>query len=184
MQLTRRNTIIGLGTIAAGAGVISGTGAFDSVEANRSFEVSVSGDAGALLGLEATNGTIASTESGGAGGNDILIFELNDTDTGGESAINENAITEFFDAFTVTNNGSQDVNLSIELPDSVSGISFIIDHEDDDNPTDLTSDSYELATGISRDVDLRINTRDTEDGGYEQPDDEEVYQITIRAVSL
>src|SRR6056297_3861221 len=39
MQLTRRNTIIGLGTVAAGAGIISGSGAFDSVEANRSFEV-------------------------------------------------------------------------------------------------------------------------------------------------
>ena len=55
MNLTRRNTVIGIGTLAAGAGVIGGSGAFDSVEANRSFEINVSGDAGALLGLAATN---------------------------------------------------------------------------------------------------------------------------------
>ena len=185
MQLTRRNTIIGLGTIAAGAGVISGSGAFDSVEANRSFEVSVSGDAGALLGLEATNSTIAGTETGGAGDNDIIFFRINDSEAGGDAAINENAVTEFFNAFTVTNNGAQDVNLSIELPDSdwAKGLSFIIEHEDDDDPTDITNESYELEPGDARDVDLRINTRTVEDGGgYVEPgENEDPYQITILA---
>lgn len=62
MQLTRRNTLIGLGTITTGADVIGGSGALASVEANRSFGVSVSGDVGALLGLKATNDTIAGTD--------------------------------------------------------------------------------------------------------------------------
>jgi len=178
MRLTRRNTIIGLGTIAAGAGVISGTGAFDSVEANRSFEVSVSGDAGALLGLEATNSTIAGTESGGAGQNDVIFFRINDSETGGNSSVNENAVTEFFNAFTVTNNGTQDVNLSIDLG-SASGIAFTLASERGNaNPTDLTSTSYELTSGESIDVDVKIDT--TTSGGYEEPTGNP-YQITILA---
>ena len=183
MQLTRRNTIIGLGTVAAGAGIISGSGAFDSVEANRSFEVSVSGDAGALLGLEATNDTIAGMESGGAGGNDVIFFEINDAEAGGDAAVNENAVTEFFDAFSVTNNGGQDVNVSIELPGSVSGIAFTLaDERGDANPTDLTSESYELTSGESISVDLTIDT--TTSGGYVEPTGGNPYQITIRAVAV
>lgn len=183
MQLTRRNTIIGLGTIAAGAGVIGGSGAFDSVEANRSFEVSVSGDAGALLGLEATNDTIAGMEAGGAGGNDVIYFEINDSQAGGDAAVNENAVTEFFDAFSVTNNGTQDVNLSIELPSSVSGVAFTLASERGNaNPTDLTNTTHQLGSGQSISVDLTIDT--TTSGGYVEPTGGSPYQITIRAVAV
>jgi len=177
MKLTRRNTLIGLGTIAAGAGVISGTGAFDSVEADRSFEVSVSGDAGALLGLEATNDTIAGTQEGGAGDNDVIYFEISSSETTRYASINENATTEFFDAFSVTNNGSETVDLSIELPNTVNGLSFIVaDTRSDNNPLDLVGGSYELTSGESISVDLGI---DTTSGGYD--DSGAPYQITIRA---
>ncbi|MFC7042748.1 hypothetical protein [Halonotius sp. GCM10025705] len=184
MQLTRRNTIIGLGTIAAGAGVIGGSGAFDSVEANRSFEVNVSGDAGALLGLEATNDTIAGMESGGAGGNNVIYFELNEEGTEGDAAINEDAVTEFWDAFRITNNGSnQTVSVSILLPEEINGVRFTLAEErNDSEPTDLAVDSVNLSQGESVSVDLRIDT--TEDGGYVEPPTNEPYQITIRAVSV
>lgn len=184
MQLTRRNTIIGLGTIAAGAGVISGSGAFDSVEANRSFEVSVTGDAGALLGLNATNSTIAGMEEGGAGGNDVIFFEINDSETEGDSSLNEDATTEFWDAFSITNNGSdQTVRVQILLPDGFNGVKFTLaDERDEDDPTDLATDSVDLGQGESVSVDLRIDT--TEEGGYVEPPEGEPYQITIRAVSV
>jgi hypothetical protein len=51
MRLTRRNALIGLGTVAAGAGVIGGSGAFTSVEADRSMNVETTGDDSAALGL-------------------------------------------------------------------------------------------------------------------------------------
>lgn len=181
MQLTRRNTIIGLGTIAAGAGVIGGSGAFDSVEADRSFEVSVSGDANALLGLQAAdNSIIAGTETGGAGGNDIIYFELQDEETEGQNtALNENATTEFFDTFSVTNNGNQTVTLTIELGD-IKGVSFLLNAEPDSTEPekDLSSEGHTLNPGDSIDIDLRI---DTTEGGYKEPGENDVYQITIRA---
>jgi len=182
MRLSRRNTVIGLGTLAVGAGVISGSGAFDSVEANRSFEVSVSGDEGALLGLEATNDTITGTESGGAGGNDVIYFELTDGD-GGQAAINEDAVTDFFDVMRVTNNGSQTVTLSIELDSGLSGVSFLLNANPDepDSEKDLTSEGHTLTTGESILVDLRIDT--TTDGGYVEPPSSDPYQITIQAIA-
>ncbi|TQQ79551.1 hypothetical protein [Halonotius roseus] len=188
MQLTRRNTIIGLGTVAAGAGIISGSGAFDSVEANRSFEVSVTGDGGALLGLNATNDTIAGEEPGGAGGNEVIFFEINDSETGGDASLNEDSTTRFNDAFSITNNNDQTVLVSILLPSGMEGVSFTLADEralydqPGSSPTDLVEESVELTTGESISLDLQIDT--TEDGGYVEPAEGEPYQITIRAVSV
>jgi len=182
MNLSRRNVVIGVGAVAAGAGAITASGAFDSVEANRSFEVSVAGDAGALLALEATNDTIAGTESGGAGGNDIIYFELDASQTGGDDAVNEDAVTRFNDTMQVTNNGTQTVQLSTALPSGLSGVAFTLaDERGDADPTDLTAESYELSSGASVSLDLRIDT--TTDGGYVEPSGSEPYQITIQAVT-
>lgn len=187
MRVTRRTTIIGIGALAVGAGAIGGSGAFDSVEANRSFEVDVSGDAGALLGLEATNEIIAGTQSGGAGDNDIIYFELDSAEAGGEAALNENAVTEFFDTMRVTNNGNRTVELTFDFGE-MQGVAFILaDERNADSPTDLTEEAHELGSGDSELLDLRINTRSTdddEDGGYVEPPEGEPYQITIRAESI
>lgn len=175
MRLTRRNSIIGLGTAAAGAGIISGTGAFDSVTADRSFEVSVGGDEGALLGLSVENQTIAGTEEGGAGDNDIIYFELDSDETAGDNpSLNENATTIFREVIRATNNGSNDVSLEINTGDAT-GIAFRPNGEDS---PDLTAGSYDLDTGNSVLLDLYI---DTTEGGYTQPDDP--YQFTFVANS-
>lgn len=178
MGLSRRTTIIGIGTLAVGAGVIGGSGAFDSVEANRSFEVSVSGDEGALLGLEATNDTIAGTESGGAGGNGIIYFALTD-DQGSEASLNEDAKTEFFDVMRVTNNGDKTVTLTMEF-DNLNGVEFLVNLDENDPVIDLATEGYTLNPGDTVLVDLRINT---EPGGYEEPPAGSPHQVTIRAVA-
>ena len=180
MKLSRRTTVIGLSTLAVGAGVISSSGAFDSVEANRSFEVSVSDDAGALLGLEATNDVITGTESGGAGGNEVIYFELTDDD-GGEGAVNENAVTDFFDAMRVTNNGSQTVTITIELDSTLSGVSFLVNANESDPEVNLTTRGFVLSPGQSILVDLQIDT--TAAGGYVEPPSGDPYQITIQATT-
>lgn len=176
MQLTRRNTIIGLGTIAAGAGVIGGSGAFDSVEADRSVEVSVAGDAEALLKLEPTNSTIAQINNG------IIYFELNEN-LGESASVNNNATTKFKNAFKITNNGpDQTISVRVILPENLNGLKFILsDERDDNNPTDLVVDSVNLAQGESESVDLWIMTGED---GYDEPAAGEAHQITIRAVSV
>ena len=182
MNLARRNVVIGLSTLAAGTGVIGGSGGFNSVEADRSFEIHVSGDASAPLGLEATNDTIAGMEPSVAGGNDTVYFAIKDAEVNGDAAVNENAVTEFFDAFSVTNNGNPDINLSIDLPESINGVAFTLASERGaTGPTDLASETYELTSGGSISVDLRI---DTTSGGYVEPTSGNSYQFTIRGVSV
>ena len=189
MKLSRRNTIIGLGAVVGGAGVITATGAFDAVEANRDFNVDVAGDAAALLGLEVHNDAIAGTEAGGAGDNDVIYFELDDGEVG-ESALNEDAETKFFSVFTITNNGAQDIEVSIDTGD-VNGVSFPILKEPNRQPDDVTNenvingdldletDGVALAAGQTVSVDLTIDTRE---GGYVAPDDDP-YEMTLTALS-
>lgn len=212
MKLTRRNTVIGLGALAGGAGVISATGAFDAVEANRDFEVEVSGDAAALLGLQVANEAIAGTEEGGANDSQILFFQLNDDEVQ-ESALNDAAVTTFYSVFVIANNGSQDdVGVSIELPTSddvsgsedVSGVDFIVPENYAREPTDtdnntiavdnstvrngngdanLVNEVVSLNAGQAVVVDLII---DTTEGGYVEPadnNDGNPYGLTIRAES-
>ncbi len=186
MNLTRRNTIVGLGVLAGGAGVIGGTGAFDAVEAQRNFEVSVAGDAGGLLGLVAENDAITETEDGGAGGNPVIGFVLQD------GAVNEDAVTEFFTVFTVTNNGSQDgVEVSIDTGD-VDGVTFPVPQTPAREPSGTDSnvnasvggnsitlnDGIVLDSGQTAVVDLMIDT--TEAGGYDDPDGA-TFTITARS---
>ena len=47
--MNRRNVLIGLGGLVAGGGALIGTGAFDTVEAERTVSVETAGDAAALL---------------------------------------------------------------------------------------------------------------------------------------
>lgn len=183
MNLTRRNTIVGLGVLAGGAGVIGGTGAFDAVEAQRTFEVGVAGDADALLGLTAENDAITETDEGGAGDNPVIGFVLQD------GAVNEDAVTEFFTVFTVTNNGSRDgVRVSIDT-DGVDGVTFPVPEQPARIPDGLEvtngsvggddlNDGVTLDVGESIVVDLRIDT--TADGGYVDP---EGATLTITAQS-
>lgn len=118
MRFTRRNTIIGLGTLAAGAGVIGGSGAFDQVQAERDFTVGVADDSAALLKLEANGGSEIATTSGSGTANNNSVLDI---DLDGE--LNDRAITIFEDAFTITNNGDEAVNVSVNPTSGGSDVS-------------------------------------------------------------
>ena len=104
MRLTRRNALIGLGTVAAGAGVIGGTGAFTSVDADR--EVTIS------------------SETDGSANVQIVVNEVQGlSDTGGDTvslsfeSLNQNAVTDFDGALSITpqgSNGPYDVTATME----------------------------------------------------------------------
>jgi hypothetical protein len=119
MRLTRRNALIGLGTVAAGAGVIGGTGAFTSVTANRTVNVQTAGDASAALTLEPTDSSNAS-EYVTAPNNGTIQLDLNGTsdNSASSSGLNQNAKTTIDDLVKITNNGSQDITtLNLEITD-------------------------------------------------------------------
>ena len=104
--MQRRKFIIGTGALAAGGAAAAGSGAFSSVEAERSVSVEVADDNDAYLGLEAERDDIISDD----GGEEQLTINLGsqETDEGGEG-FNDDAITEIEGVFQITNQGTQTV---------------------------------------------------------------------------
>lgn len=120
MRMNRRNVLVGLGTIVAGGGAALGTGAFSQVEADRTANIEVTDDAAAFLALEvhtnrdpetgfvqASNGTDADGNQQGE-----IEFHFDGTGTDGEG-LNDSAETYFDNLITITNNGTNDVTISI-----------------------------------------------------------------------
>ncbi|ESS02427.1 MAG: hypothetical protein A07HR67_02758 [uncultured archaeon A07HR67] len=50
--MNRRNVLLGLGTAAAGSGIVFGSGAFTQVQAERDITIGVSTDENALVELK------------------------------------------------------------------------------------------------------------------------------------
>ena len=109
--MNRRNVLIGLGGLVAGGGALIGTGAFDTVEAERTVSVETAGDADAFLGLTAAGDPDENdfVEEEGEGTISINIDATADAEGGGEG-LNQNARTRFNNLVTITNQGTQDVD--------------------------------------------------------------------------
>lgn len=103
MRMNRRNVLVGLGTIVAGGGAALGTGAFSSVEANRSMTIQTTGDGSALLALDAATGDFNGVSDGNTG--DALELQFSD--------LNADAVTTFNGVLTITNNGNNEVELGV-----------------------------------------------------------------------
>ena len=107
--------MIGVGSLAAGSAAAMGTGAFTSVQANRSLTVETADDASALLALEAEdtpNGNEYVDESDNA----IAI----DISTSHGDGVNDDAYTVVRNLFQATNQGTQNVYVWAEgLPAEV-----------------------------------------------------------------
>lgn len=155
MALNRRNTLIGLGTLAVGGGALAATGAFTTVEADRTVDVQAVGDASALLGLDIPTGSegeasdvvqiidgLLTIDFGAAGsGSGVNLGALT---TIGRTDDNSNptSIPTDGEAFTITNNGGQTVD-----------VGFAIDFHGDQSGENITgnavSDHLKLWTDVS-----------------------------------
>lgn len=125
MAVSRRLTIMGIGSLTAGLGLISGVGAFDSVSADRDVTIGFADDESAVLGMQPVEGedrpfvTVATDDSGTIG---INIDRLN-----------RNARTVLDDLVAFANNGTQPLeSITITLTDtSTNGELSIHDGLDD-----------------------------------------------------
>ena len=102
--MDRRKFIAGIGALSTVGAV--GTGAFTSVEADRTVSVSVAGDANAFLAMDAS-GT-ANGEFASINGNDQIELDFSDSNGGGDG-LGLNSTYEFDDVFRITNQGTQPV---------------------------------------------------------------------------
>ena len=142
MKLNRRRTVLSLGLLAAGGGVISGTGAFSSVTAERSISVTSTGDASANLGmapLDTSNGDEYADNSG-----NTLSITVPD--------VNLNAVTHIDDVFKVTNNGGQPVVVYFEEQGGDNTAAVDIGAKLDQGFTDENGDAVTSVGGREQDT--------------------------------
>jgi hypothetical protein len=149
MKFNRRNTLIGLGSLVAGSGALIGTGAFSSVEADRQVTVNTTGDGDALLALSLDTSYQGITDSGGSGTNGETTIGIT------LDKINDDAVTTFNEALTITNNGGNSVSLTID-DNSLDGVTFTLNT----SSLDATGGSTTSAT-----ADIEVDTTGTVSGG-------------------
>jgi len=160
MRLTRRNALIGLGTVAAGAGVIGGSGAFTSVEADRSVSVQTAGDSSAALTLvpEGTNDEYVDDSNN--------VIEINFDEVKG---LNLEAVTTINPLITITNNGTNNVDLGMEITDDNQAgfaqyVELVIDGTETGSNSVAADGTYSLNTanglnfGLIFDIPESVNT--------------------------
>lgn len=187
--------LLGLVALFAAIGIITATGAFTTVAAERTAQIDVAGDASGLLALEPTDapdGVYARLDSGSDGA-EVLTIDFSQVDGAG---VNDEATTDLVDVFTITNNGQQTVVVSIEDYDYDSNgdpestpeddaVTFYngtlsgVGHADDG----LESNTVELAPGDTVTVSIYVDTRDVDEDDSSEGDLVDAITITANAVS-
>lgn len=107
---TRRSLLVSLGALIASGGAALGTGAFTTVQAERTVSVETSSDANAFLGIAPG---VEGEEYVTGGQTGIIEITISSTNAGGQG-VNQNAITAIDQLLTITNNGTTDVTAGFD----------------------------------------------------------------------
>lgn len=184
--MKRRTFIIGAaGTATAGAAI--GTGAFSSVESERTVSVALADDSQAYLGF--TRGDDVSTISAehtatDETGEDTIQVDINSLGSDGDGdGANFSALSTFDALFEIHNSGSEgdDVFIWAEFPDDDDGnaLEDVYFYPGSDDTERLEKDEYQLklSTGESEEIGIAIKKGEGGDTDAYDPDDD----ITIHA---
>lgn len=107
-----RGKLLALIAFVVAASMVTATGAFTSVTAERNVDVNVAGDKNAYLALEpgdGKNGKEYATMNNG----ELAVNLDSDNENIDGQGVNPNATTTIDHVFKITNKGSQDVNVKI-----------------------------------------------------------------------
>lgn len=150
MKFTRRNALIAMAVVVMSSGALVGTGAFSSVEADRTVNVNTAGDDSALLQI---------TEGQGASSSEIYATAGNQVSLN-QSSLNADANTTFEQAVNVTNTGSENVTLYIDDADAGIGEQLVIKENGGSSIVGTsTTDGVSLPAGQTVELDVVIALR-------------------------
>ena len=162
--MKRRNLIAAIGAVTAGGAAV-GTGAFTSVEAERSASISIADEDTGLLALTALD-----TDEGGfviEGDRNELRFDFNQADSVGGSGTGSKSVYKFDRLFAIENQGTQTVYVDSEFQDAeeeglfeegyLDDIGLYIE-EVDEHFLDGEDAALKLEPGDSADIGFEIDT--------------------------
>ena len=107
-----------MGSTAAGASALIGSGAFSRVESQRSVTVAAAEDSDAYVGLEPSDSPNGENYAEVDDDSGHLEIDIADSSNGGEG-VNSNSTTWFDCVFTVTNQGKEDATFYVEDMDGL-----------------------------------------------------------------
>ena len=152
-----KGKLFALLAVFAAIGLITATGAFTTVAAERTAEVNVAGDSAALLAIEpgSENGDYVD-DSGGT-----VSIDLANAQGVSATGVNDDALTEINFVLTITNNGAQNVDLWIEKAGTNADVvTFYNGSVDTGTRLDNTSTAATgLNAGETIEVSMKIDTR-------------------------
>jgi hypothetical protein len=169
--MNRRQLLAGLGAAAAGGGAALGTGAFTSVEAQRSVTVNVADEDQAYLGIDEVDGTTypnATFATQNTKNEISLDFNDNTETNDGSEGVGLDSDYEFDNVFEIENQGTQEVEVSIDTIEPTSGVTVKF-YDGTDASTSLDSDNgspKSLGTGISTRIGVKIEVDEPSTGSY------------------
>jgi len=156
-DMERRKFVVGLGALASGSAAAVGTGAFTSVTADRAVDVEVAGDASAYLGLEPVSG-----DPNAAYVQEVSFdFSSSNPNTSGDlgDGFNPDSVTVVDDLLRVTNQGTQDVDFSVDLSGLNTGNADVTLSTDElGGESDLVANSITMSPGEDIILDLEVDT--------------------------
>jgi len=171
MALSRRNVLIGLGSLVGGGGALVGTGAFSTASAQREVSIETAGDNSAFLTIEGDDDYVTDNSDG------ALTIDLAGPS---DSGFNDEAITTVDGVVTITNNAADDSSTTVGVSDagpedaSANGsASLVVQNDSDEDVAVVTfyvgetgsnsvgsDETQTLDTGESAELDVEIDTRD------------------------
>jgi hypothetical protein len=181
-----KGKLFALFAVFAAIGLVTATGAFTTVQADRTAQVNVAGDASALIALQpatGSNGDYARID-----GNQLqLVFNSSAGGTETGDGINEDANTTIDNVFNVTNQGTQTVDISVSVSNNGTDINvgsganqpYIYFYNASDESVDLTSGTTinNVETGENASIGVYIDSH-----GLEESDDLDL-TVTINATA-
>jgi hypothetical protein len=142
-----RGKLLALIAVFTAFGLVTGTGAFSTVEAQRTADVNVAGDSSALLGLEA--------------GNSVLIEKVDNQvtitlDSSNAAGVNQNATTAVNGTrfLNITNNGDSnavEVDMEYSTASNV-GVYFVVSEGDVTDGTPQSLHDLDLITDSETEI--------------------------------
>ena len=150
-----------MGSLAAGGAAAIGTGAFTSVTATRNVDVDVAGDASAYLRLEGTGGDNSEyvSDDGDGGTLSMNLDSRNETGADGEG-VNPDAVTKIDDVFTIENQGTQEVTVTLSKTGHNSEMVKFYTNSNAYSGNPLGNNSVTLGTGEKITVSIKVDTED------------------------
>lgn len=172
--MNRRQLLAGLGALAGSGGLLVGSGAFTSVEADRDASVAVAEEDEAYLRIvpspNTANGAFASQTSAGDGKQ--LFLDFNDSIPNRDSqGVGQSSVYEFDDVFRIENQGTQTVYVNITDISTHSGATtirfYVRDGSGNRKFISPGSNDLEATVGTTNNIGVYIET--AEESNYSTP---------------